>query len=208
MSILSALNWRYAVRNFTDEKLNKKIIQELIEATRLSPSAYGLQPYRLVIVESRDVRNDLVSHSMGQEKVRDCSHLFVLATKSKIDTEFIVNHFKMAERQRNLTASSLSGYTDVVKGIMLSLSETQIQHWAENQVYFALRNLLTAAALNEVDACPMAGFDKQGFDDVLNLEQYHLKSTVICALGKRDTSDSTALMNKVRIPSKEFSLVL
>lgn len=206
MSILEALNWRYAVREFSDTKLSDEIIAVLVEAARLSPSAYGLQPYKLLVIKSPELKSRLLPHAMGQTKVRDCSHLFVLAVNSTIDARFIEQHFAHVERQRGLESGALAGFTQHVSDVMMSLSSAQLQQWAENQVHIALGNLLAAAALEKVDACPMAGFEKQGFDKVLGLSGLGLKSSVICALGERAVTDASAAERKVRLPVDDFCL--
>ncbi|MFC3096165.1 NAD(P)H-dependent oxidoreductase [Alteromonas sediminis] len=206
MAILEALNWRYAVREFSDMKLSDETIAELVEATRLSPSAYGLQPYKLLVVKSPEVKNKLLPYAMGQTKVRDCSHLFILTVNTIIDAQFIEQHFAHVERERCLDAGELAGFTQHVKEVMLSMSVEQLQHWAENQVHIALGNLLTTAALKQVDACPMAGFEKQGFDQVLGLTEQGQKSAVICALGERAVTDTSSSERKVRLPANNFSL--
>ncbi|HEY9030067.1 MAG TPA: NAD(P)H-dependent oxidoreductase [Kangiella sp.] len=206
MSILEALNWRYAVREFSDRKLSDDVIAALVEATRLSPSAYGLQPYKLLVIKSAEVRAKLLPFAMGQNKVRECSHLFVLARNTNIDAQFIEQHFTHVENERGLKPGALAGFTQHVKDVMLSLSTEELAHWAEKQVHIALGNLLTAAAIKGVDACPMAGFENQGFDGILGLSELGLRSSVICALGERADTDASAAERKVRLPSAEFSL--
>ncbi|MER2491208.1 nitroreductase family protein [Catenovulum sediminis] len=206
MNIIEALNWRYAVRQFSPEKIAPAVIQKLVEATRLSASAYGLQPYRLLVVRNRETRNQLLKHSFGQEKVRDCSHLFVLAINTEINEAFLDQHFNMVEQQRDLPSGALNGFANHVKDVMLSMTQAELKVWAENQAHIALGNLLTVAAIEGVDACPMAGFDKSGFDAVLQLPRLGLTSAVICTLGQRADTDLSADYPKVRVPSAEFCL--
>lgn len=208
MNLLDALNWRYAVREFADTKLEEKLVSELVEATRLSPSAYGLQPYKLIVVRSDSLKAKLFNYAMGQAKVKHCSHLFVLAVNTTIDEQFIAQHFEHLKRERKLEEGALAGYEQHVKDVMLSLSTQQLEQWAENQAHIALGNLLTSAAIRRIDACPMAGFDKQGFDEVLELAKHGLKSTVICALGERAVSDVSAAERKVRSPIDSFRMEL
>lgn len=206
MAILDALNWRYAVREFSDRKLSDDVIADLVEATRLTPSAYGLQPYKLLVIKSAEIRAKLLPFAMGQNKVRDCSHLFVLARNTKIDQQFIEKHFSHVENERELKPGALTGFIQHVKDVMLSLPKEKLDRWAENQVHIALGNLLTTAAIIGVDACPMAGFENQGFDELLCLSERGLRSTVICALGERADTDISATERKVRQPSAEFSM--
>lgn len=208
MNVLDALNWRYAVREFADTKLDETLVSELVEATRLSPSAYGLQPYKLIIIRSDSLKAKLLEHAMGQSKVKHCSHLFVFAVNKFIDEQFIAQHFAHLERERKLQAGTLSGYQQHVTDVMLSLTTEELQQWAENQAHIALGNLLTSAAILRVDTCPMAGFEKQGFDEVLELAKRGLKSTVICALGERADSDASADERKVRLSVDNFRIEL
>ncbi|MBN7819742.1 NAD(P)H-dependent oxidoreductase [Bowmanella yangjiangensis] len=206
MAILEALNWRYAVREFSNTKLSDDVIAELVEATRLSPSAYGLQPYKLIVIKSPEIKALLLPYAMGQKKVGDCSHLFVLTVNTRIDAKFIEQHFAHVEYERGLAAGTLAGFEQHVKEVMLSLSTEQLHQWAENQVHIALGNLLTAAAIKGVDACPMAGFENQGFDEVLGLAEKQLRTSVICALGERAKTDASAGQRKVRLPVSDFSV--
>jgi len=84
MNIIQALNWRYAVRQFSSENIDAQRVQELLTATRLSATSYGLQPYRLITVNDLDVRKKLLEYSMGQDKVLNCSHLIVIAAQTTI----------------------------------------------------------------------------------------------------------------------------
>ena len=208
MNLLDALNWRYAVREFADTTLDEEVVSELVEATRLSPSAYGLQPYKLIVIHSDSIKTKLLDYAMGQSKVKHCSHLLVFAVNTTINEQFIAQHFAYFERERSLENGALAGYQQHVKEVMLPLTTEQLQQWAENQAYIALGNLLTSAAIRRVDTCPMAGFEKQGFDKVLGLAKHGLKSTVICALGERAESDVSAAERKVRLSIDSFSMEL
>ncbi|WP_338517129.1 NAD(P)H-dependent oxidoreductase [Alteromonas gracilis] len=206
MNLIEALNWRYAVREFSEKKLPVSIINELIECTRLSASSYGLQPYRLITIESEETKRALLPHAMGQTKVHECSHLFVLARLNDIDGRFIDSHFTRVEKERGLSPGSLSGFKDHVRETLLWMTVSELEQWAECQIHIALGNLLTAAAIKQVDACPMAGFDKKGFDEVLKLNENGLSSSVICALGERSNSDASRNDKKVRLPISDFSM--
>ncbi|EWH10239.1 nitroreductase [Catenovulum agarivorans DS-2] len=208
MEIISALNWRYAVREFSEQTIESATIDKLAEATRLSASSYGLQPYRLIILRDTATRQQLLQHAYGQTKVRDSSHLFILAIQTQINEAFIDNHFNMVENQRGLQAGALAGFSNHVKEAMLPMSQLELSQWAENQAHIALGNLLTVAAIEQVDACPMAGFNKAGFDHVLGLKHKGLSSSVICALGVRSSSDASAKYVKTRVPQNQFCIRL
>jgi nitroreductase len=84
MTPIEALNWRYAVKKFSDERIPAFELQELLDATRLSPSSYGLQPYTVIVIESKQQRQRLLPLSFGQDKVVNSSHLIVFAAHTDI----------------------------------------------------------------------------------------------------------------------------
>lgn len=204
MNILNQLNWRYAVRRFNETKISGHQIEELAEATRLTASSYGLQPYKLLVIESDEVRDALLAYSMGQIKVKESSHLFVLACNSSIDDNFIDHYFARMASERSIHESSLMDFKQHVKDAILGMTVEQRDHWADQQAYIALGNLLTVAALKEIDACPMGGFDNKGFDQVLGLKELGLRSCVICTLGYRSVDDESANDKKVRQVQEQF----
>ncbi len=204
MNILDSLSWRYAVRQFSKQKLDSEVVNELVEAVRLTPSSYGLQPYKLIVVSSDKVKEQLLPFAMGQTKVRDCSHLFVLASQTSITESLIDQYFDKLESLRDLSSGSTVGFKSHVKQVMLGKSKLEQANWAEQQAYIALGNLLTVAAANKVDACPMGGFEADGFNKVLGLDTLSLHTSVICALGFRAHNDLSAEAVKVRADLQEF----
>jgi len=193
-----ALNWRYAVRRFSDEIIESEKIEQLLSVIGLSASSYGLQPYKILLIKSKTLRQSLVEHSMGQDKVLNSSHLIVLAAETKSGSELVDRYIQQFSTIRGVPVKDLSGMRKHFQGAIDAMSESERLEWAHQQAYLALGNLLTSAALLNIDACPMGGFDKQGYDRVLRLEQLGLTSTVICAIGYRHSQDSEAFSPKVR----------
>ena len=208
MNIIDALNWRYAVRRFSTERLNDRNVQQLLTATRLSATSYGLQPYRIVVVDDYTTRKRLLPYAMGQDKVVDCSHLVVLAARTTVDDDLIDSYIASVAQVRNLPLTELHGLGDHMKDVFAGKSQQQRKEWAHQQTYIALGTLLTAAAVMKIDSCPMTGFQSEGFDRVLGLTERGLESTVICALGHRHHDDSNADLPKVRYHYDEMVTVI
>ncbi|MCC2605745.1 NAD(P)H-dependent oxidoreductase [Planctobacterium marinum] len=206
MSIIEDLEWRYAVREFSDEVIPQEDIDELVEAVRLTPSSYGLQPYKLLVIKDQSIKSKLLAFSMGQTKARDCSHLFVFASQMNINDEYIDTHFQLTEKIRQLQEGTTNGFKQHVKDAILGMSENDRKHWADQQAFIALGNLLTVAATKRIDACPMGGFEAEGYDKILNLKEKGLRSVVICTLGYRSNADTSALSPKVREPLNSFCI--
>lgn len=208
MNIQEALDWRYAVREFSDEKLSNTQIESLMEATRKSASSYGLQPYKLIVIESKELREKLLPHSYGQQKVVDCSHLVIFAAHKKIGYWTVDHYIQQYIKLRNTTFESMSDYSRHMKQALTSKTPAEQREWAHQQAYIALGTFLTAAAMLQIDSCPMTGIDASAYDETLNLETKGLETTAIAALGYRSRNDKSATMKKVRFDYDEVVLSL
>ena len=204
MNIHEALDWRYAVREFSADKLDNQTVETLVDATRKSPSSYGLQPYKILVLESRAVRRDLLAYSFGQQKVLDCSHLIVFAAQTAIGDHTVDRYVTRFVKDRGVPADDISGYVKHMKEALAAKSLAEKQAWAHQQAYIALGTLLTAAALMRIDSCPMTGFDHKAYDEVLGLPARGLESSAIVALGYRSDRDRTAGLPKVRFDYDEL----
>ena len=208
-NITQALAWRYATKQFdATKKISTETIQTLKESIRLSPSSYGLQPYKIIEVSNPEIREKLTVAAYGQTQVSEASHLFVFAANTDI-TEAHVDEFISAHSTiRNVPIESLAGYAGMMKANVVARTTEQKVLWAEKQAYIALGFLLETAALLEVDATPMEGFDAAQFDEILGLKEKGLTSAVICALGYRSTDDTYANQPKVRKSESEMFLTM
>ncbi|GLR70445.1 NAD(P)H-dependent oxidoreductase [Agaribacter marinus] len=199
MNLLKALNWRYAVNTFTQQTIEQPLLDELLEATRLSPSSFGLQPYRILVTRSEQLRRKLTPYSYGQEKVLHCSHLVIFAAQTDVSENTVDNYIQQVASAQNVTPTSLNDYADKIKQAINTMSRQQKQQWAHQQAYIALGNMLTSAAILNIDTCPIGGFDQRGFDDVLQLTSMGLTTTVICSIGVRHPEDKNSQRPKVRM---------
>ncbi|QIB67027.1 NAD(P)H-dependent oxidoreductase [Kineobactrum salinum] len=204
MEVLEALNWRYAVQKFSDERIGEAQLQQLLTATRMSPSSFGLQPYRLIVVASEDMRQRLLPHSMGQEKVVHCSHLIVFAAQTAPGEQIVDHYIERFAQVRGVPVSDLQRLSDRMKKTLAARTPEQNLQWAHRQTYIALGTMLTCAALMGIDGGPMEGFEPKGYDQVLGLADLNLTASVICAIGRRDPEDAGADLPKVRFEQSEM----
>ncbi len=199
MNIIDDLNWRYAVKKFNEKKVPPEAIHTLKESIQLSPSSYGLQPYKVLIISSKDLKRELLTHSYNQDKVLHCSHLFVF-TADKSDAETIVDRYiNTYAKTHTTTPELLLDMSKRMKSALSAMSSADLQQWAQQQVFIALGNFLTCAATLKIDTCPMGGFDASAYDQVLGLEARNLTTSVICPIGFRHIEDRNAHKPKVRI---------
>jgi nitroreductase/dihydropteridine reductase len=205
MELIKNLQWRYAVKKYTDELVTEDKIDQIIEAINLTASSCGIQPYRLFVITNSEVRQRLAVGSFNAQ-IQDSSHLLVFAGLNKITSEYIADYVAMMEEQRNLDSGALNGLKDMLIAYFSTQTPEQNAIWSDKQAYIGLGTALIAAAELKVDATPMEGFDPKLFDDVLGLSEKGLHASVIISLGYRDTSnDYLASMPKVRLPINEFS---
>ena len=198
MNIIEALNWRYAVRQFSSKKIDEDKVQDLLTAVRLSATSYGLQPYRLIVVRDMEIRRKLMKYAMGQDKVFNCSHLIVFAAQTNFGDELIDRYICSVAMTRSKSVDELQGLSDHIKNVFSSMNESEKREWAHQQAYIALGTLLTTAAVMKIDTCPIAGFEPHGFDSVLGLAEQALETSILCPIGVRHPEDRNARLPKVR----------
>jgi len=198
---LAALHWRYAVKKFdANAKIPAETWNVLEQALLLSPSSYGLQPWKFFVVETPATREQLLPHSWGQRQIVDASHLVVLAVKKNIDPSEAERWVTRIAEVRGVPVESLDGYKKIMAGSLGRMPAPEIDVWMSRQVFIALGVLLTTAALLRVDACPMEGFVPEKYDEILGLGAKGYASRVVATLGYRAADDAYASAKKARYP--------
>lgn len=192
-NILDALKWRYAVKVFDkDKKIPEKTIEELKEALVLTPSSFGLQPWKFLFITNPEIREKLKEHSWNQGQITDASHLVVLCRQEKIDTDFVNKWVDRMAETNNRPPEKLEMYRNMVLDNVVKGDSYRAKNqglYMQNQVFIALGNLLTVAAALEIDTCPIGGFDPEKYDEILGLKEKGLRSCVVCPIGYRSEND-------------------
>ena len=198
-------NWRYATKKFNAEKkISNADLEILKEAIQLSSSSYGLQPYKVLIVENEEIRKQLQPASWGQSQIVDASHLFVFANIVNVDEEYINNFAQNVATTRNIPFENVKGYADFMISKITTLTPEQQLIWTAKQTYLALGNLLNAAAELKIDVTPMEGFDPVQYDEILGLKEKGLHASLVATIGYRHHEDDTQHYIKVRKPKSEL----
>ena len=191
-SFIENQNWRYATKKFdTTKKVSPQDLETLKEAIRLSSSSYGLQLYKIILVENTTIREKLQPASWGQTQIVDASHLIVFANQTHIGNPEIDSYLENVSQTRNMPIDALSGYGDFMKSKINSLPEEAKNVWTAKQTYLALGNLLNAAAELKIDVTPMEGFDAKEYNEILGLDKLNLNAAVVAAVGYRHEEDVT-----------------
>jgi nitroreductase len=204
-TILEHRTWRYATKKFdSTKKISADEISLLLEATRLSASSYGLQPYHVFIITDLQIREKLKPVSWGQSQITDASHLIVFANQTDFAGELVDDYIKNVAETRNIPSETLKGYSDFAKSKILNLPVKTKEEWTAKQVYLALGNLMQAAAELKIDTCPMEGFEAEAYDTILNLGGKNLTTSVVMPIGYRSEADESQHFPKVRKSKEEL----
>jgi len=202
-------NWRYATKKFNaTKKISTQDLNTLKEAIRLSTSSYGLQPYKVIIVENPELRAQLQPAAYGQSQVIDASHLIIFANETNVDDQTINKYINRISETRGIPAESLAGFGDYMKGPINSMPENVKNIWTAKQTYLALGNLLNAAAELKIDVTPMEGFVPAKVNEILGLEKLGLNASLMAAIGYRHEEDDTQHYKKVRKSNEELFITL
>ena len=202
-------NWRYATKKFDNtKKISSDDLETLKEAIRLSSSSYGLQPYKVIIVEDKTLREKLQPVSWGQTQIMDASQLIVFANQINIGNVEIDAYLKNVSQTRQIPLESLAGYGDFMKSKITALTTEQKSIWTAKQAYIALANLLNVAAELKIDVTPMEGFESEKYNEILNLTEKGLNAAVVATIGYRHEDDATQHYKKVRKSAQELFINL
>lgn len=204
--LLASLQWRYATKTFDRTRSIDPATWQALETTLvLTPSSYGLQPWRFLVVQNPELRSRLRPHAWNQPQITDCSHLLVCLVRRSIEPRDLDRLIQRMAELRQTAPERLEAYRQAMASDLIDGPRSRrIESWASNQVYIALGSFMTAAALLGVDTCAIEGFSPAEFDRLLDLEGSDYRSAVVCAAGYRDPADAYASLAKVRYDASEL----
>lgn len=205
-TLLEALSWRYATKAFDPTRTIPEATWKALEASLvLTPSSYGLQPYRFLVVENSELRAQLRPESWGQSQITDASHLVVFLARKDMSATYVDQYLARIAEVRGQKVEDLAGFrTLLMANLVDGVKGAHIPEWAGRQAYIAFGQLMLSAALLGVDACPLEGLDAQAYDRILGLEDGEYRTVAACALGYRAESDKYAAVPKVRFPQESL----
>lgn len=204
--LLEQLNWRYATKQFDpSQPISDEVWQALEDSLVLTPSSYGLQPWKFIIVTDSAVKAQLKPLSWNQGQITDCSHLVVFTIKKNLSAADVDRFIESTATTREVPVESLAGYRNmIVSDVVQGPRSLNVNDWATRQAYIALGNFMTSAAVLGVDTCPLEGIEPAGYDKVLKLAESGFATVVACAAGYRSAEDKYATLAKVRYSHAEM----
>lgn len=204
--ISAQLNWRYATKTFdSSKKISDQDWNLFADAICLTPTSYGLQPVKALLVQNPEKRKELRAVSWNQSQVEDCSHFVVLATLKKVNEEWVKRYVSRISEVRGVPTEQLKAYEDMMMGDIVRGPRSETAHfWAQRQAYITMGFLLETAALRGIDACPMEGLDPVQYDKILGLSGSDFATVAAVALGYRSAADNYQHLKKVRFKPEQL----
>jgi nitroreductase / dihydropteridine reductase len=195
------LKWRAAVKKYDPtKKLTKKQLDTLLEAANLSPSAYGLQPYKLYVASSDKVKAAMAEVGYHQPQFTTASHVIVLASAQTVTHEDVDAFAENIAQTRGIMIEDVADYAASMHNFIDGKDDASLEAWAARQVYIPLGVLVSTAASMNIDSSPMEGFDAVAMDELLGIAKDGFKSRAVVAIGYRSTEDVYSTWKKVRKP--------
>ncbi len=184
MSFLKQLNWRFAAKDFDPSKdVEKDKVDQIIEAIHMTPTSYGLQPFHVYIVSNQETKEKLHAAGYKQPQFLSASHVLVFCARTDVQAR-VDTFVEETTGGKPEIKEKMAGFISILNGFAEGTKGHDALDWAAHQTYIALGFAMAAAAEVKLDSCPMEGFKKEEFDQILKLPE-HMKSQVALTLGYR-----------------------
>lgn len=206
---IKSLEWRYATKKYdATKKISNDDFETLKEAVRLSVSSMGLQPYKVIIVENPEIREQLKAAANNQSGIVDASYVFVFANEVNVGPQHVESYIENISKTREVTKESLGAFENSMNNFINGQSDENRWFWTSKQAYIAMSSLINAAAVLKIDATPMEGFNKLEFNRILGLNELGLNAAVVATVGYRHEDDPFQHFKKVRKSSNELFITI
>lgn len=182
-----AMDFRHACKVFDEnKKISKEEINFILEAGRKSPSSFGMEAWKFLVITNEELKAKLRPFCWNQVQVTSCSHLVVaLAGIESVKPEFGV--VKERFLRRDMPQEKLDFYLDLYASHLQETlsSDKNIYSWTSKQTYIACANMMSAAAFIGIDSCPIEGFEKENVEEVLGLDIKKYQLAMLLPFGYR-----------------------
>ncbi len=190
-----AMNFRHACKVFDeDKKISDKDIKFILEAGQKSPSSFGMEPWKFLVITNEELKAKIRPACWNQVQVTSCSHLVIVlaAIESvKVESGLPQKRFKRREMTQELFDFYMNLYSGHLKETLSS--DKNIYSWTSKQTYIAVGNMMTAAATLGIDSCPIEGFEKEKVEKILGLDISQYQLSLVLPFGYRINEQSSQL---------------
>jgi nitroreductase len=190
-----AMNFRHACKIFDENrKISDEEIKYILEAGRTSPSSFGMEGWKFLVISNEELKAKLRPACWNQVQITSCSHLVVLlAGVENVKPSSGIPAKRFARRP--LTQEQLDGYVGLYSNHLSQTlsSDENIYHWTSKQTYIAGGNMMTAGAYIGIDSCPIEGFEKEKIEEILELDTTQYQVSMVLPFGYRLNEQSPQL---------------
>ncbi len=185
--ILKAFNFRHACKIFDENrKISKEDLNFILETGRLSPSSFGMEHWKFLVVQNQELKEKLKPLCWGQSQITTCSDLVIILSKNsvlKADSDYVKSIFERRELSKEQIEQYLKVYSNFMKD---KENKKDLYSWARAQCYIAGGNMMSSASMIGVDSCPIEGIEsKEAIESALNIDVNKFDLALIIAFGYR-----------------------
>lgn len=203
MNFLDAMNFRHACKVFDEgKKIPEGLVKNIAEVGRLSPSSFGMEPWEFLIIQSQQIKEMLRPSCWNQVQITSCSELVVMVTKNRLvepGNAYVEEMF----RRKNMPQEMFDTYMGVYADFLGAKAEGKpdfYKDWSAKQAYIAAGNMMTYAATEGIDSCPIEGFDQKAVEKTLKIDGEEKSVALIIAFGYRLNEQP----QKIRLPAEKI----
>jgi nitroreductase len=194
------VKFRHACKIFDEtKKIPSDILRKILEDTILSPSSFGIEGWKFLVVQNQEIKEKLKPHCWNQPQITTCSDLVVLLYRKnmKSSDKYVLKSLK----RRKYFEKSLEKYSEFID----NRTQENIECWSKAQTYIASAFLMLSASSFEIDSCPIEGFEYEKVYDILDFDKENYDISYMVALGyrlkpqqKRDRREFEELVEFIR----------
>lgn len=180
-----AMQFRHACKRFNEQKIPEETFEKILEFGRMSPSSFGMEPWRFLVIDSENLRRRLRPFCWDQPQITESSHLLVITADNESilpGTDYVRSMFARRKLPQEAYERYLKRYEEHMTPQFHS--REAIEAWTHKQCYLAAANMMTGAASLGIDSCPIEGFEKTAVEADLGLERAY-SVALILAFGYR-----------------------
>lgn len=196
-----AMDFRHACKVFdAGKKISDENMHYILEAGRKSPSSFGMEAWRFLVITNEALKAKLRPVCWDQEQITSCSHLVIVLAgidSAKVESGMPEKRFKRREMPQETFDFYMNIYAEHLKQTLSS--DDNIYAWTAKQSYIAAGNMMTAAAFAGIDSCPIEGFEKAKVEELLGLDSSKYQVAMVLPFGYRINEQSEQL----RLPFEE-----
>ena len=174
---------RHACKLFNNKKIPQADLEFILEAGRLSPSSFGIEQWKFVVVQNQVLKEAIEAVAWNQKQISTCSDLLIILARKDVRSSDAYTQSQL--KRWGLAPEAYQGLLGLYKGWVDGRDDHTIEMWSEKQCYLAAANMMSAAAFIGIDSCPIEGFMSDKVDEILGIDRKIFQSAIIIPLGYR-----------------------